>query len=85
MLLFLCSVKSYLIHGVLDGWIGKVATYGTIAAMIGSPKAVRAVGSALRRNPFAPMVYIYTYTIIVIHVYLFYKSMKEKPILDDFC
>lgn len=30
---------------------GKVATYKTLAAAIGSPKAFRAVGSALRKNP----------------------------------
>jgi methylated-DNA-[protein]-cysteine S-methyltransferase len=35
---------------------GKVATYSQIARMIGSPGAVRAVGNALRKNPFAPKV-----------------------------
>ncbi len=35
---------------------GKVATYGYIAKVIKNPKAYRAVGSALRRNPFAPTV-----------------------------
>jgi methylated-DNA-protein-cysteine methyltransferase related protein len=29
---------------------GKVATYGDVAEMAGSPKAVRAVGNAMKRN-----------------------------------
>lgn len=35
---------------------GKVATYGILAASMGKPKAARAVGTALRKNPFAPKV-----------------------------
>ncbi|CAK9252104.1 unnamed protein product [Sphagnum jensenii] len=35
---------------------GKVSTYGMVAKFIGKPKASRAVGSALRRNPHAPHV-----------------------------
>jgi len=35
---------------------GEVRTYGWIAARIGRPGAVRAVGAALSRNPFAPAV-----------------------------
>ena len=35
---------------------GKVATYSALAAAIGSPRAVRAVGNALNKNPFAPKV-----------------------------
>ena len=35
---------------------GKVTTYGEIAKVIGKPKAFRAVGQALRRNPYAPEV-----------------------------
>jgi methylated-DNA-protein-cysteine methyltransferase-like protein len=37
---------------------GKVATYGQLASMLGRPRAVRAVGSALRRlsGPMAGMV-----------------------------
>lgn len=35
---------------------GRVATYGQIAAALGSPKAARAVGNALNRNPYAPAV-----------------------------
>lgn len=35
---------------------GKVATYSSIAAALGKPNASRAVGNALRTNPFAPIV-----------------------------
>ena len=35
--------------------LGKVSTYGLIAKAIGCPSP-RAVGQALRRNPFAPLV-----------------------------
>ena len=35
---------------------GKVTTYAAIAKLIGRPKAVRAVGNALNKNPYAPKV-----------------------------
>jgi O-6-methylguanine DNA methyltransferase len=35
---------------------GKVSTYGEVARAIGNPRASRAVGQALRRNPYAPGV-----------------------------
>lgn len=35
---------------------GKVATYGQIAKLAGSPKAARAVGMCMKINPFAPRV-----------------------------
>jgi O-6-methylguanine DNA methyltransferase len=35
---------------------GRVATYGAIARAIGQPRAARAVGNALNKNPFAPRV-----------------------------
>ena len=35
---------------------GKVATYGQIAKLAGSPKAARAVGICMKTNPFAPQV-----------------------------
>jgi O-6-methylguanine DNA methyltransferase len=35
---------------------GKVATYGQIARLAGNPKAVRAVGMCMKKNPFAPRV-----------------------------
>lgn len=33
---------------------GKVATYGQVAALVGSPKAARAVGMCMKTNPDAP-------------------------------
>jgi O-6-methylguanine DNA methyltransferase len=33
---------------------GRVTTYGAIAEYLGRPRAVRAVGTAVGRNPFAP-------------------------------
>jgi methylated-DNA-[protein]-cysteine S-methyltransferase len=35
---------------------GKVMTYGGVARMVGKPRAGRAVGMALNRNPYAPEV-----------------------------
>lgn len=35
---------------------GKTATYKEVAVGIGHPKAYRAVGNALNKNPFAPSV-----------------------------
>ncbi|MBI4061576.1 MAG: MGMT family protein [Elusimicrobia bacterium] len=35
---------------------GQVRTYGWIARRIGRPGSARAVGTALGRNPFAPLV-----------------------------
>ena len=35
---------------------GAVMPYAQVARAIGKPKAVRAVGNALNRNPFAPAV-----------------------------
>ncbi len=35
---------------------GETRTYTWIAQQIGKPKAVRAVGSALGKNPFAPTI-----------------------------
>jgi O-6-methylguanine DNA methyltransferase len=36
--------------------VGKTITYKQLAEKIGSPKAVRAVGTALAKNPFAPII-----------------------------
>lgn len=36
--------------------LGKVISYGDLAKKAGFPKAARAVGSALNKNPFAPKV-----------------------------
>ncbi|VVB56483.1 Methylated-DNA--protein-cysteine methyltransferase [uncultured archaeon] len=35
---------------------GEVRTYQQVARIIGRPKAVRAVGTALSKNPYAPLV-----------------------------
>ena len=35
---------------------GKVSTYKRIAEKIGNPHAYRAVGNALHKNPFAPII-----------------------------
>ncbi|MBA5248177.1 MAG: MGMT family protein [Gammaproteobacteria bacterium] len=35
---------------------GKVITYGGLAKLINHPKAYRAVGSAMNKNPYAPEV-----------------------------
>lgn len=35
---------------------GRVSTYGQLALALGQPKAVRAVGNALNKNPKAPQV-----------------------------
>jgi len=35
---------------------GKVTTYSGLATIIGRPKAHRAVGTAMNKNPFAPEV-----------------------------
>ena len=35
---------------------GKVTTYARLARAAGSPRAARAVGNAMNRNPFAPRV-----------------------------
>ena len=35
---------------------GEVRTYGWVAQRIGRPLAARAVGNALHKNPFAPVV-----------------------------
>ena len=36
--------------------LGKVTTYGEIARAVGNPRAVRAVGNAMNKNPHAPRV-----------------------------
>jgi methylated-DNA-[protein]-cysteine S-methyltransferase len=35
---------------------GKVCTYGELAALVGNPKAARAIGKAMATNPF-PLIY----------------------------
>ena len=36
--------------------LGEVRSYSWVAKKIGRPKAVRAVGTALKKNPFAPII-----------------------------
>ncbi len=35
---------------------GKVVTYAQLAALAGNPKAARAVGTAMKENPYMPVV-----------------------------
>ncbi|MDD5032492.1 MAG: MGMT family protein [Patescibacteria group bacterium] len=35
---------------------GRVTTYGEIARLLGRPRASRAVGNALNKNPYSPVV-----------------------------
>ncbi len=43
-------------RGLLDVPHGEVWTYQRLAAHIGHPRAIRAVGTAVGKNPFAPTV-----------------------------
>ncbi|MCX8207954.1 MAG: MGMT family protein [Methanothrix sp.] len=43
-------------HAVLRIPRGSTATYGDVAKIAGRPGAARAVGAALRRNPFPIMI-----------------------------
>jgi len=36
--------------------VGKVATYGQLAQLVGNPKAARAIGMFMKTNPNAPIV-----------------------------
>lgn len=36
--------------------LGETRSYKWVAEQVGSPNATRAVGTALKKNPFAPMV-----------------------------
>ncbi len=45
------------VYAVVRGIVpGQTLTYGEVAARLGEPGAARAVGQALGRNPFAPVV-----------------------------
>ncbi|MFH1802396.1 MAG: MGMT family protein [archaeon] len=35
---------------------GKITTYGALARAVGSPRAARAVGNAMNKNPYSPKV-----------------------------
>lgn len=57
---------------------GKVATYGQIAAFIGRPKAARAVGQALNKNPYAPIVPCHRVVASNGHLCGFAQGLKAK-------
>jgi methylated-DNA-[protein]-cysteine S-methyltransferase len=44
------------LRAVLDIPKGETRSYGWVAAKIGAPRAARAVGNALNKNPYAPSV-----------------------------
>ncbi|MHB1830117.1 MAG: methylated-DNA--[protein]-cysteine S-methyltransferase [Candidatus Micrarchaeaceae archaeon] len=48
--------QTTVLSATLDIPRGKTKTYKQIAVAIGRPKAYRAVGSALKKNPLAPMI-----------------------------
>ncbi|HPN72477.1 MAG TPA: MGMT family protein [Candidatus Omnitrophota bacterium] len=52
----LTSFQKKVLLGALEIPRGEVRTYAWIAAKAGSPGAARAAGSALSRNPYAPLV-----------------------------
>ena len=57
---------------------GKVATYGQIAGLIGQTKASRAVGQALHRNPYAPMVPCHRVVATSGHLHGFASGLVDK-------
>ncbi len=48
--------QTAVLSATLDIPKGETRSYKQIAVMIGNPKACRAVGNALRKNPMAPMI-----------------------------
>jgi methylated-DNA-[protein]-cysteine S-methyltransferase len=52
----LTDFQKKVLSATLDIPEGETRTYKQIAQSIGRPKAYRAVGNALNRNPLAPMV-----------------------------
>lgn len=57
---------------------GKVATYGQIAKILGKPGAARAVGQALHRNPYAPIVPCHRVVAANGHLHGFAKGLSVK-------
>lgn len=51
-----CSSCLQYCLSMLYDFLGKVTTYGDLAKAIGKPRAFRAVGHALSKNPYAPFV-----------------------------
>lgn len=52
----LTNFQKKVYKAVLQIPLGQVRSYSWIAKKIGSPGATRAVGTALKKNPFAPFV-----------------------------
>ena len=50
------NFQTAVLSATLDIPKGETRTYGQIAAAAGHPKAYRAVGSALKKNPLAPTI-----------------------------
>ncbi|WP_375425739.1 methylated-DNA--[protein]-cysteine S-methyltransferase [uncultured Friedmanniella sp.] len=48
--------RSVVLHGLTDIGYGRTASYAAVAAQAGSPRAVRAVGSACATNPLPVLV-----------------------------
>ena len=53
---YLTHFQKQVYKAILAIPLGETRSYQWVAAKIGKPKAVRAVGTALKKNPFAPMV-----------------------------
>lgn len=58
--------------------LGKVATYGQIAVMVGKPGAARAVGQALHKNPYAPVVPCHRVVASNGHLHGFAQGLTRK-------
>ena len=43
-------------RAVLKIPLGEVRSYSWVAKRIGRPRAIRAIGTALKKNPFAPII-----------------------------
>ena len=52
----LTSFERSVYRAILKIPSGEVRTYGWVAKAIGNPKASRAVGNALNKNPYSPVV-----------------------------
>ena len=52
----LTNFERQVLTAILQIPIGETRSYQWVAEKIGRPKAVRAVGQALKKNPFAPLI-----------------------------
>jgi methylated-DNA-[protein]-cysteine S-methyltransferase len=57
---------------------GKISTYKQLAEAVGSPKAFRAVGNALNKNPYAPIVPCHRVISSVGHLHGFAFGLNKK-------